>query len=137
MQNFLGQLRWKIARFMQGRYGIDPLFRFLYILAFVFWGLSLIQPLRFLVILYTFCIVYALYRCFSKNHGARRRELSFYQKQTSKLSGFMRRQKRRWQDRKTHRYFKCKCGTFLRVPKGKGKIKLHCKKCNRYMIKKT
>ncbi len=137
MQNFLEQLRWKIARFMQGRYGIDPLFRALYIIAFIFWGLSFIWPLRFLAIFYSFCIVYALYRCFSKNYTARRRELAVYQKLTGKFTGFVRRQKRRWQDRKTHRYFKCKCGTFLRVPKGKGKIKIHCQKCNRYMIKRT
>lgn len=137
MQNFLGQLRWKIARFMQGRYGIDPLFRALYILAFAFWLLSLIPYLWFLSFIYSFLIFYALFRCFSKNFAARRRELAFYQKHVGKLTGFIRRQRRRWQDRKTHRYFKCKCGTFLRVPKGKGKIKIHCRKCNRYMIKKT
>lgn len=137
MYSFFSRLRWTISRFMQGRYGIDKMFWGLYILGMVFWLISLFVPMPFISILSTICIFYGFLRCVSRNFYARRRELAAYEKLTAKPRGFFRRQKRRWQDRKTHRYFKCKCGTFLRVPKGKGKIRIHCQKCNNFMIKKT
>lgn len=42
------------------------------------------------------------------------------------------------EDKKTHAYFTCpKCNTQLRVPKGKGKIKITCPKCGEQFIKRT
>lgn len=137
MGNWMEKLRWKLAGWMQGRYGVDVLFRDLYKVGFVFWLVSLLLPIRIFRILFYFCFLYAIYRAFSKNIVRRREELSAYLNWRKKPERFFRRKKREWQDRKTHRYFKCPCGTVLRVPKGKGKIRIHCQNCDRYMIKKT
>ncbi len=46
--------------------------------------------------------------------------------------------KARKEDLKTHAYFKCpKCSTSLRVPRGKGKIKITCPKCGEQFVEKT
>ena len=44
----------------------------------------------------------------------------------------------RWSQRRDYKFFRCpSCRTLLRVPKGKGKIKVVCRKCGNSFIKKT
>lgn len=46
--------------------------------------------------------------------------------------------KARKEDMKTHSYFKCpKCNAELRVPKGKGKIRITCPKCGEQFVEKS
>ncbi len=46
--------------------------------------------------------------------------------------------KERKESKKLYKYYKCpKCKTELRVPKGKGKIKIKCPKCQEQFIKRT
>ena len=131
------QLRWKFAQFMQGRYGGDALSLALCKLAIGLWLVSLFVRWPIFMILYWLCVFFSLFRSFSKNYAARRRELAAYEKLMAKPKLFFRQKRRKWQDRKTHKHFRCKCGTVLRVPKGKGKIKLHCRNCGAEMIKKS
>ena len=44
MKNFLDNLKYKFAEFMQGRYGYDELNNGLFIVFLVFWVLSLVTP---------------------------------------------------------------------------------------------
>ncbi len=47
-------------------------------------------------------------------------------------------QKRRWADRKTYKYYRCKyCETVFRIPKGKGKVRVTCPGCKEQYTKKT
>ena len=49
-----------------------------------------------------------------------------------------RRKAQRKEDEKTHAYFSCpECRKELRVPRGKGKIKITCPHCGHQFIKKT
>lgn len=137
IRRWLGQLGWRFARFMQGRYGTDILSRDLCWMAIGFWAISLLLRWPIFIILYWFCVFFSLFRSFSKNFSARQKELERYEKLMAKPRLFFRQKKRQWQERKTHKHFRCKCGTVLRVPKGKGKIKLHCSKCGAEMIRKS
>ena len=137
MRSFLNNVMWKIRKFMYGRYGVDKLST-----AVMWWGLffyiaSLFGFYLFFRSMYFICMLLFFFRSLSKNISKRRNELYIYEQLMVKPRQFIKRQKNRWRDRKTHKYFKCKCGAFLKVPRGKGKIEVSCRLCQRIMIKKT
>lgn len=131
------RMRWKFENFMIERYGQDELNIFLTRAAFVCWLLSIFVFRGIFSFLFWFCLIWSMFRMFSKNSYKRNGELLAYQKISKKPKQFFTRQKNKWRDRKTHKYFKCKCGAFLRVPKGKGKINITCSVCKAQMIRKT
>ena len=137
MRSFLQRLAEGLRRFMYGRYGQDKLSVHLMWMALAAWLLSLfVWPVPFMT-LYFVLIFFSLFRTLSRNHGARQKELWRYLKIWNGIGGFFRLQKNKWHDRKTHRYFRCKCGAVLRVPRKKGEITIHCPKCRRAFDKKT
>ncbi len=137
MKNFLARLNYKFRLFMRGRYGFDTLSYAAVILGVVLSFLSgFTTPILYYISLPL--IFWAYFRCFSKNLDKRGRELCAYLKLKNKLNASLTRHKKMFAERKTHRFFKCpKCGTYSRVPKGKGKIKITCGVCKTQMIKKT
>ncbi|MBQ7336255.1 MAG: hypothetical protein IJW92_07280 [Clostridia bacterium] len=138
MKQWWQRFKYKLAGWMQGRYGNDELTYALFITALVLIVLSYIPflfPLSFIALL---LLVWSSYRGFSKNIPKRRRELERYQKIIGKPKSFLKLQKNKWRDRKTHCYFKCtNCRAVLRVPKGKGEIIVTCPKCANRIEKKT
>lgn len=136
MRYYLNKLLYSINSFMYGRYKGDELNRFLLILYFVFWILSFLPFLRFLQLVNTAILIYALFRAFSKNIYARQKELNRYLKIKNKIKSKIALSKQKHQNKKTHLYFKCNnCKANLRVPKGRGKIEVTCPKCKHKMIK--
>ena len=69
-------MREKIARFMQGRYGVDELARFLTGLSMVWIVLELITRNRFFEILFWVTVVWLYYRILSRDYGKRQQENS-------------------------------------------------------------
>ncbi|MBQ4087520.1 MAG: hypothetical protein IJC78_04670 [Clostridia bacterium] len=137
MRNFLYRFRESFMRFMYGRYGGDELSRTMVYAGLALLILSYLPFLRFLNICSWILFLWAYFRMFSKNIYKRQQELSKYYKIRGKLFRKFSTYKQVHTD-KTHRYFKCKsCGTYSRVPKGKGKIRITCKKCGAQMIKRT
>ena len=65
-------MREKIARFMQGRYGVDELARFLTGFSMVWIVLELITRNRFFEILFWVTVVWLYYRILSRDYGKRR-----------------------------------------------------------------
>ena len=96
---------------------------------------------RFAMLLLTLAvagIVYVYFRMFSKNVARRREENSRYLAKTASLRSYFRSLGERWRQRRDYKFFRCpSCRTLLRVPKGKGKIKVVCRKCGNSFIKKT
>lgn len=71
-------------------------------------------------------LFWCIFRMYSRNITARRRE------NTAFLSFFSHLKD------KEHRYFRCpQCKQTVRVPRGRGKINIRCPRCNRQFIKKT
>ena len=138
MKNFLENLKYKFAAFMQGRYGYDELNNGLFIVFIVFWVLSLVTGKSFFYTLGLAALVYSLYRSLSRDHMKRSKERLWFLQQIEKVKRFFRITKQRWEQRNTHKFFRCKqCGAMVRIPKGKGQIEITCPKCGNKFIERT
>lgn len=120
--------KWKAAlrRFLYGRYGMDPLNGALLGLGLI---LALISSFSRQVawgILAYLPLLLSVYRSWSRDLGARSRE-------NRRFLGFFGRLKDR-----EHRYLRCpNCRQTVRVPRGKGTLKIRCPKCGETFLKKT
>ena len=117
-----GKIGDALRRFMYGRYGSDQLNLVLMGLAFVLLLIGIWVPvIRFLAI--AVMVVY-IFRCYSRNLTKRRQENAWFMRVIAPL-----------RDRQ-HRYFRCPgCRQVVRVPRGKGRIKIGCPKCGRKFVK--
>ena len=123
---------------MIGRYGTDELSRFLMWTGLVLMLLSWARPLRFLVIPAWIVLIYAYYRCFSRKIAGRSRERDIYIRITGRFKSFFSVNVRKIKERKTHIFYSCPgCHATVRVPRGKGRIAITCRKCGREFIKTT
>lgn len=122
---------------MQGRYGSDNLTRALLYIVIILLLLYAITRISIFSTLATVFIVYSYYRMFSKNISARYKENQKYLDTIAPIKSKWYKTKRNWKDRKEFKYLKCsECGQELRVPKGKGRIKVTCSRCdNKFEIK--
>lgn len=131
----------KMAQFMYGRRGVDDFSRFLLIAAIVlivlYWLFGGFVGSVFWVIALV-CLVYACVRMFSRDIYKRQKENDWYLQKRGAVKRWFRSLKDRWQQRKEYRFFRCpSCHTLLRVPKGKGKLLLTCRKCGNRFERKT
>ena len=126
---------------MTGRNGSDQLNRFLAVLAVLALVLSMILPSKIrslFYVLFLILLVMTYYRMFSRNLYKRREENARYLQKRSQFVGNFRLLKERWIQRKDYCFFSCpSCRTTLRVPKGRGKIKIVCRKCGTSFIRKS
>ena len=131
----------KLIRFMQGRYGVDQLSKFLLILGLVVVVISALFNSRVSLILYILgwvLVIYCYFRVFSRNIPKRYAENQAFLEKTYKIRMFFQKQKNIWQQRKTHHIYTCpSCKQKIRIPKGKGKIEVRCPKCGATFIKKS
>ena len=126
---------------MAGRYGVDQFGRFISIVVLILFILSLFTSgklSQILMLLAVAGIVYMYFRVFSRNTAKRRGENDQYMKRTRSMRMFFMSLSERWKQRRDYKFFRCpSCGTLLRVPRGKGKIKIVCRKCGNSFIKHT
>lgn len=125
----------KLRRFMMGRYGVDELNRFLMWIAVV----CLILNLFFSSLWYVGAIlflVFCYYRMFSKNISRRFAENQTYLKLLFRVKEAFGSKQFHFREMIKYHIYKCPgCGQKIRVPRGKGKISIHCPKCNTDFIK--
>ncbi|MBQ7689073.1 MAG: hypothetical protein IJT27_07655 [Clostridia bacterium] len=133
----------RISRFMYGRYGMDQLGRFLFILSIVFWAISLIlrwTPFRkaYFVfwLLNTIIYIFAFYRILSRDTYRRTVENERYLHFREKMLPFARDGKAEFQKITNPDYVfrKCRfCGAKLRLRRKRGKHTTRCPKCGKTM----
>lgn len=130
-------MREKFQRFMYGRYGNDKLNQFLMIVSIVFLVLSFFRvPFAYYVTL--FILIYSYFRMFSRNIGKRAAENQWYLAKEWKVKNFFRKKKSEIKQSKEYHIYRCpNCKQKLRVPRGKGKIVVHCRKCGGEFMKKS
>ena len=135
-------MREKFARFMAGRYGSDQLNRLLSVLCLVLLVLAMIfngTKVSSVLWIVSFALLMLVYfRMFSKNSYERTAENNSYMRFRYNFLKKLRMIKERWTQRKDYKFFSCPaCHTTLRVPKGKGKINIVCRKCGTSFQGKT
>lgn len=122
-------IRRSLARFMAGRYGGDQLNLFLIVLYLVLYVVFLFTRLLVFELLGTVVLVFSLYRCLSRSLERRRAENNRFLQTVRPIWRKWAAFRARAHD-KEHRYFKCpNCGQLMRVPRGKGRITVHCRAC--------
>lgn len=135
------KFRDKLARFMWGRYGIDGLYYGLlvtYCVTLFAQRLIKIDALKAVISLIGIAaLVFMIYRVFSKNTSARRKENEIFMKIWTKTKNFFILQKNKIRDFKHYTYKKCPaCKATLRLPRKKGTHNVVCPKCrNRFEVK--
>ncbi len=137
MTNFSYKLRQCFAsvagafrRFFAGRYGHDRLNMLILTIGLILciiglfvhvWWFNLVLTIGSYVLL-----VWALFRCFSKDHYKRYQENRRYLLMLDRVKD------------RNNRYFACpRCHQTVRVPRGKGKISITCPRCKEKFVKKT
>ena len=124
------QWKYKMAQWMVGRYGIDQLTQALMIAGCAVVLVNFFAHSGVLSTIALLLMGWGLFRCYSRNIAARAKELAKYQELMVKPKAWWRLTNKKWVNRKTTLYFKCKgCGSVLNVPKGKGKLRVTCPKC--------
>ncbi len=136
----MNKFRDALYRFMYGRNGVDALNWALFAVELVLSLLSsfvhvqaVASTLYFLSVVLMFIV---LIRIFSRNLTQRRAENARFLSWWAPKMDAMRGAKARRAD-KAHKYVRCSCGAYCRVPKGVGKVELTCPKCGRKKVIKA
>lgn len=136
---FMYRLREALARFFYGRNGVDALGWALLIAQLALSMLSSLlggivgQILNYIGLVFWFLLIF---RMLSKNLGKRRAEnarfLRFWNPVKARMNGASARRRDT-----AHKYFRCRCGVYCRVPRGVGKVEITCPKCGSKIFGKS
>ena len=136
----MSKFRNALYRFMYGRNGVDALGWALVVLEVVLSLLSSFIHVRgvsqALYFVSTALMFVVLLRIFSRNLARRQAENAKFLAWWTPKANAIRGAKARRAD-KAHKYVRCSCGAYCRVPRGVGKIELTCPKCGRKKVIKT
>lgn len=128
-------------RFFEGRNGTDVLSCALCILACVLLIISRIFGGIIGTVLWALAFAslgWGYFRILSRNIPKRRLEDARFRQLFSPATRFIARQKTKHRQKNLFCFFKCpNCGTVLRVPKGKGRIRITCKSCQYVFERET
>lgn len=134
-------MKQKLAKFMYGRNGADDLSKLLSIVAVILLLISIYcgsAAKSIIFVISVAMIIYAYFRIFSRNISARRSENAKYLAQKQRVKNWFNLRRDMWKQRKEYKFFRCpSCGANLRVPKGKGRIRIVCKRCGTAFEKRT
>lgn len=134
------KFRERVARFMQGRYGIDELYY-----CFLLSGLALMLIRlffhRFAVVyivlgaVSTLLFCFGVWRCFSRNILRRRAENQRFLRIKDKCLTRFRLWGNKVREAKTHVFRRCKkCKAVLRLPRKRGRHGVTCPCCHQHFL---
>ena len=137
----------RLQEFMRGRYGADELERFLMVVTVILIVINFFVGSRLLNLIVTALLIWSFFRMLSRNFTARSNEnMAFVRHRDTVLSKINRGRlsggsgsggKKASSDRAYH-YFSCpSCGQRVRVPRGRGRVRIICPKCRTEFEKKA
>lgn len=123
---------------MIGRYGQDELGKFILSLALILLVINLFVKTSALSAVALILIFYSYYRIFSRDTSARYAENKKFLDTIEPLRRKFFTSKNKYENRKVYKYIKCpNCKLEMKVPKGKGKIRVTCKSCGEKFVIKS
>ena len=131
-----------LTRFMMGRYGNDQLNRFLFGATMVCVVLQFLTRNRILYYLALVLIIIGYLRMLSRNHQKRYAENLKFLALQDRITGIFRRSPGSGAsdrtDRKQFHIYRCpRCKQKIRIPRGRGKVRITCPKCGNAFVKKS
>ncbi len=134
----LNRIRYKLAQFMQGRYGVDNLSRFLFGLLLVYLVVTMFLPFRFSSVISGILLVLLYYRTFSRNIPKRYEENQKFLRLRDRFTSRFRNFRSDWAQRREFHIYNCpNCRQRIRIPKGKGRIMVRCPRCGHEFEKRS
>ncbi|WP_434511136.1 hypothetical protein [Desulfitobacterium sp. AusDCA] len=127
-----------LRKLMVGRYGLDQLSMALLIAYLPISLFAQILRVNWLNLIALAPLAICYFRIFSRNIVKRREENRKFLVWWYPFKSWFNRNFSRIKDIKDHRYFQCpSCKQKVRVPKGKGNIRITCPKCRTQFVKRT
>ena len=130
----------KLQNLFLGRQGMDELSKLLFWAGLAGLALACFLPGALRTLLFSCALallIFSFVRAFSRNLPAREAENILYLRWLERKKLDRAAAKERRSHRREYRYFKCPgCGTWLRVPRGKGKIHINCR-CGYTLYRRT
>ena len=128
----------RFMEFMNGRYGADQLSKFMLGVCLVCLVLNIFTRYRILYLLALVVLGLCYFRMFSRNYAKRSAENQKYLNMVWKMKARFGKMKNRAAQSKDFHIYTCpSCGQKIRIPRGKGKIRITCPKCKHEFEKKS
>ena len=125
-----GDWQRRLADWLRGRQGPDDLATFCVNVAIVVVVVNLFARTSWLGWVALALIVYAMFRIQSKNLGARARENEKFLKLLGPARPWVQNPSAAWSELRAYKHVRCtSCKQKVRVPRGKGKLRVTCPKC--------
>jgi hypothetical protein len=131
-------MREKFYRFMAGRYGSDQLSRALGCAALLLIIVNFFARTTVLYVAALALLLFLYYRTFSRKLEKRRRENAWFLQKSQRVKNAFANWRDRQRQRRDYVFFRCpSCRAMLRVPRGKGRIRVTCRKCGAAFERRT
>ncbi len=122
----------KMAEAMRGRYGSDELNNLLNAIVLVLLIINIFAQQTWLLLIALALVVYVGWRIMSKNVEARRNENELFLDHAGRFRPWLRNPSAAFKEARTYKHAVCPvCGQKVRVPRGKGKLRVTCPKCHK------
>ena len=122
----------KMAEAMRGRYGSDELNNLLNAIVLVLLVINIFAQQTWLLLIALALVVYVGWRIMSKNVEARRNENELFLDHAGRFRPWLRNPSAALKEARTYKHAVCPdCGQKVRVPRGKGKLRVTCPKCHK------
>ena len=122
----------KMAEAMRGRYGSDELNNLLNAIVLVLLIINIFAQQTWLLLIALALVVYVGWRIMSKNVEARRNENELFLDHAGRFRPWLRNPSAALKEARTYKHAVCPdCGQKVRVPRGKGKLRVTCPKCHK------
>lgn len=131
-----GDWQQKVAEWMRGRQGPDDLARFSVNLAILILIVNLVLGIfginaSWLAWVELALVAYALFRMMSRNLGARLRENAAFLKALGPVRPWLQNPRAASAELRAYKHVRCtSCKQRVRVPRGKGRLRVTCPRCH-------